>query len=182
MYDTNIIFKKIQRGDKKAFEYLFKSLYEELVCYAYKFMKDKDMSEEIVQDVFFKIWMKKNEIVISQNIKSYIYSALKNRCLVIIRHHKVRNEYSRYQKSKGQTFVNDVENKLESNEIENIIEKTLNSLPARMRKIFILNRYEGMKYKEIAEHLSISIKTVEANVSKALKVFRENLSEYVHSS
>jgi len=180
MYKKEDIFKKIKRDDKEAFEILFKNLYSELCIFAIKYVKNLELAEEFVQDVFFKLWMNRKHINIKQNIKSYIYTSVKNKCLIYIQHQKVKTEYAKliFNNTSGNSYNTD--ERIESNELEEIIEKTLDSFPDRMKNIFILSRYEGLKYQEIANKLSISVKTVEANISKALKIFKRKLGDYLN--
>ena len=173
------IFNLIKKGDKKAFENLFRSLYSKLCAYAYRYINDIENVEDIVQDVFFTTWMKRKEIQIKQNIDSYLYTAVRNKCLMFIQHQKIRNQYyssTLYVANNSNKVNHDL---VEYKELSCIVDKTLDSFPERMREIFILSRYEGLKYNEIAQQLSLSVKTVEANITKALKIFRKQLGNYM---
>ena len=171
-------FVKIKKGDIKAFEKIFREFYPILCSFANKILKDKDKSEEIVQDVFYNIWKKKNEININVSLKSYLYKSVQNKCYQITQHKTIEDKYKNYVKNSSLNNYTTPLNNIELQEINNLIEKTLNSLPENCNKIFRMSRFEGLKYKEIAEKLSISVKTVEANMSKALKKFRVNFKEY----
>lgn len=176
------LYKKIRKGDKQAFEVLFKELYKPLCAYAFNYIKQREDVEEVVQDVFFKIWMKRKDIYITTDLKSYLYKSVKNRCLVFIQHQKVKMQYAKYISDDWVNERYDVEEYVNAQELESAIGYTLNGLPDRMRQIFIMSRYENLKYQEIAWKLSVSVKTVEANISKALKIFRKNLGEFVKVS
>jgi len=179
MEDYNKVFKKIRKGDKDAFEKLFRNMYPALCGYANSMINYLLDAEEIVQDVFFNIWIKRKDIKIHTDIRSYIYTSIRNKCLVYLQHQKVKAQYVKFMKQNQNELSFDTESVMEKQEMEKIIDATLNSFPDNMRNIFVLSRYEGLKYQEIAKKLSISVKTVEANISKALKVFRRNLGEYV---
>ncbi len=166
-------------ADLSSFETLFRQYYQMLCTYAYRFVNDTDTAEEIVQELFYKIWEKRAELQINISIKSYLFSAVHNRCLKFIEHKNVEARYKNYYLQHESEI--DTENHTHSNvrELQVIIDQTLDSLPERCSRIFRLNRFEGLKYHEIAMKLSISIKTVEANMGKALKMLRKNLKDYV---
>jgi len=171
-------FEKIKSGNIKTFEKVFKEFYHILCSFANKILKDKDKSEEIVQDVFYNIWKKKKDININISLKSYLFKSVQNKCFQIVKHKTVEEKYKNYVKQKSINNYTTPFDELELQEINNLIEDTLNSLPDNCNKIFRMSRFEGLKYTEIAEKLSISVKTVEANMSKALKEFRINFKEY----
>jgi RNA polymerase sigma-70 factor (ECF subfamily) len=141
---------------------------------------DHDASKEIVHTVFVNIWEKREEFDFDKPAKSYLFTAVYNRCMNYIRDQKkfiAHDEPTILSESSENTINND---HLEAAELESRIWKVINSLPEKCREVFILNRFEGKKYAEIAEDLNISVKTVESQMSKALKTLRDNLSEYIH--
>jgi RNA polymerase sigma-70 factor (ECF subfamily) len=173
------IIKAIRKGDIKAFEVLFKKYYKALCLYADLYVNDLDLAEETVQELFYYIWKKREDLHINQSVKAYLYRATKNRCLKLIRSQQVAARYADFVKHvPGQQVATPVD-ELNAKELDLIIEQTLNTLPVRTEEIFRLNRFEGLKYAEIAQKLSISVKTVEANMGKALKVFYRKLHEYL---
>jgi RNA polymerase sigma-70 factor, ECF subfamily len=177
-FTISISHSKIQKGDIKEFESQFKKFYSPLCLFAFRYLKDMDSAEEIVQDLFYNYWKNKEKIEIRTSLKSYLYQATKNKCLKVIEHNAVKDRYASEMVSLGQSTTDSQPNNLETEELNTIIENTLNELPENCRKIFVMSRFEGMKYNEIASALSISIKTVEANMGKALKLFRTNLRQY----
>lgn len=170
--------KRIKNDDLAEFEKLFKSFYSPLCHYAYKFLKDMDIAEEIVQEFFYNYWKNRQTMDIQISIKSYMYRAIRNNSLKYIEHLKVVRKYEQNFIETNSANPGIDTNELEIKELNNIIEATLNELPERCSLIFKLSRFEGLKYNEIAEKLSISIKTVEANMGKALQLFRKNLKQY----
>jgi len=175
----NLSLKRIQKGDLKEFERLFRELYSPLCFYANKYLQDKDKAEEIVQDIFYGIWKKRAKLSIKVSFKSYLYKAVHNNCLQLIQHHAVEDKYKQYVKNEVSHFQSDPVKEMELQEMNEVVEQTLDSLPERCKEIFSLSRFEGLKYREIAEKLKISTKTVEANMGKALQAFRKNLKQYV---
>ncbi len=176
----NLVFRKIQLGDIKEFERIFKELYSPLCIYARKFLQDDDKAEEIVQDIFYTIWKNRETLDIKISLKSYLYRAVHNNCLQNIEHQSVENKYKQYIKNGETEFELDPLRAMELYEMNQMIERTMDVLPERCSLIFRMNRYEGLKYREIAEKLEISIKTVEADMGKALQAFRHNLKLYVN--
>jgi len=171
--------QEIKKGNIRSFELLFREYYKELCHYANHYMKDLDSSEEAVQDVFYTIWMKRDTLNIKDSVKSYLYVSTRNKCLKMIRSQNMAQKYSKYLQNTASPSVSTPVEELNAKELNALIERTVNDLPVRTREIFRLNRYQGLKYTEIAEKLSISVKTVEANMGKALKLFRKNLDEYL---
>lgn len=171
--------KQLSFMDLQSFESLFRQYYAMLCSYAFRFVDDADLAEEIVQDLFCKLWEKRMELQINTSVKSYLYSAVHNRCLKYIEHRNVQNKYRSYYLQHQSEIDSEPYESSGLLELQAIIDQTLDSLPERCSRIFRLNRFEGLKYHEIAEKLAVSVKTVEANMGKALKILRKNLKGYV---
>ena len=174
--DAEIIWR-IRHGDVRQFESLFRSSYVALVNYAKTLIKDNDTSEEIVQDLFFRIWQKKEKIKIESSLSGYLFRSVHNECLHYIEHNKVKKRYAEemsYRQPESQESPSDI---LHYRELQDKIARILERLPERCGIIFYMSRFEGLKYAEIAKKLSISVKTVESNMGKALKEFRKELTE-----
>jgi RNA polymerase sigma-70 factor, ECF subfamily len=169
---------RIKQDDLVEFEKLFKLFYSPLCNYAYRFLKDMDLAEEIVQEFFYNYWKNRHTMNIQISIKSYMFRAIRNNSLKYLEHVRVVKKYEQNFKDTNGIDAGVETNDLEARELNEIIEATLDELPERCRQIFKLSRFEGLKYNEIAEKLSISIKTVEANMGKALQLFRKNLKHY----
>lgn len=169
----------IKKGNIQAFEVLFKTYYKDLCFYANHYLKDLDLAEEAVQDVFFNIWEKRSALNIKDSFKAYLYISTRNKCLKMIRSENTAAKYSNHIRHVSRQAVATPVDELNAKELNLLIEETMSQLPERTREIFRMNRYQGFKYQEIADALSISVKTVEANMGKALKLFRKNLDEYL---
>jgi RNA polymerase sigma-70 factor, ECF subfamily len=173
--DTDII-GRIRNGDKGQFESLFRSSYVSLVRYAMTLVKDHDTAEEIVQDLFFKLWQTREKLNIESSLNGYLFRSVHNRCLHFIEHKKVVERHAEeliYSQKETQESPSDI---LNYNELQEKVAKILGKLPERCGLIFTMSRFEGLKYNEIAEKLSVSIKTVEANMGRALREFRKELT------
>ena len=171
------ILGRIRKGDVGQFESLFRSSYVSLVRYAMTLIKDHDTAEEIVQDLFFRIWKDKEKIKIESSLNGYLFRSVHNRCLHYIEHNRVvakHVEEMLHMQSESQESPSDI---LHYKELQVKIAGILERLPERCGKIFCMSRFEGLKYNEIAEKLSVSVKTVESNMGRALKEFRKELTE-----
>jgi len=170
--------RKIQKGDITSFEALFHHYYNGLCGYSESLVGKKEVAEEVVQDVFFNIWKNRETLRIRQSLQSYLYRAAYNNSMMYLR--KMRREHFMEDLSRPEPFVDapDPSQVLQLDEVSNLIAQTLESLPERTREIFRMNRQEGLKYREIAQKLSISEKTVEANMGKALKALRNSMERY----
>ena len=171
------LYLKLKTGDAKAFQAIFLKYYPALCHFAFQFLNDREIAEETVQDLFVRFWEKRETLNIEVSIKHYLFRSVKNNCLNQIQHEKVKKQYA----SQMQEVVNQEPNPdnyfIEVNLLEKI-EKSIESLPPKRREIFRLSRENGMKYKEIAETLNISIKTVEAQMGLALKHLRQELKDF----
>jgi RNA polymerase sigma-70 factor (ECF subfamily) len=174
--DTEII-RRIRQGDVGQFESLFRSSYVSLVRYAKTLIKDHDTAEEIVQDLFFRIWKDKEKLEIESSLNGYLFRSVHNKCLHYVEHNKVvvrHAEEMSHRQPESQESPLDI---LRYKELQAKIARILERLPERCGQIFYMSRFEGLKYAEIAEKLSVSVKTVESNMGRALKEFRKELTE-----
>ncbi len=174
--DTEII-RRIRKGDIGQFESLFRSSYVSLVRYAKTLIKDHDTAEEIVQDLFYRLWQNKEKLHIESSLNGYLFRSVHNRCLHYIEHNRVVERHAQemsYSQSDIQESPADI---IHYKELQERIARILERLPERCGRIFYLSRFEGLKYTEIAARLSVSVKTVESNMGKALKAFRKELTE-----
>lgn len=169
------VILKIKEGDIRAFEKLFREYYDPLCRYAASLTKDMDAAEEIVQELFYTLWKERESLRVFLSLKSYLYGAVRNNALQYLEHRDVESRYQEKVASlpaddnPGATPLSDLEYK----ELEGKINAALATLPERRRTIFHLHRFEGKKYAEIARQLSVSVKTVEAEMTKALAILRK---------
>jgi RNA polymerase sigma-70 factor (family 1) len=173
----NDIIGRIRQGDVKQFESLFRSSYVSLVRYGKTLLKDPDTAEEIVQDLFYTIWKDREKIKIESSLNGYLFRAVHNRCLHYIEHSRIVEKHAEEMSFRQPESPESPSDILNYKELQAKIANILEKLPDRCGKIFYMNRFEGLKYNEIAEKLSVSVKTVEANMGKALKEFRKELTE-----
>ncbi|MBB5286210.1 RNA polymerase sigma-70 factor (ECF subfamily) [Rhabdobacter roseus] len=178
--DTEIV-SAIRQGHEPSFEQMFRTYYERLCHYAHSLLKDQDDAEEMVQTVFLNLWEKREELEITLSLKAYLYRAVHNHCLNRLKHYKVREahrEYTVYYQPVGYEPVADA---LNGYELEERIEQAVSRLPEQCQLVFRMSRFEELKYQEIADRLRISVKTVENQIGKALRVLRSELADYLPS-
>ncbi len=176
---STTIIELLRDGNESVFERVFKEYFKRLHAYAYTFLKDEPMAEEIVQNVFCRIWEKKDQLNSSGSLKAYLYRAVHNESLNYLKHHKVKAEYEQYYTDRMSNGYEHTEKKIMVAELEKHIGKALSELPPRCRIIFQLSRFEQLKYQQIADHMGISVKTVENQMGKALKLLRLKLVEFL---
>jgi len=177
-----LLILKIKTGDKNSFEIVFRKYYQELCQYSYRFVAYTNLAEEIVQDFFFKFWIKRESLVVSSSLSSYLFRAVQNHSLNHIEHQKINRKYADYIGFQTQGNGSPSTDIMIEKELEQHIQRAIVALPARRREIFELSRFEGLKYQEIANKLEINIKTVESQMVKALDQLRSELSEYLPSA
>lgn len=178
------IVTRLKKGDVKIFESIYKENYPSLVDHARRFVFTTEEARGAVQDVFIKIWENRETLSETIHLRNYLYTSVRNRCLDILKHRKNINHYLR---KKIKEFETDPDGNVTGHEpldamitreLEKRINETINRLPDKCREVFILSRHKGMKYKEISEHLGISVKTVETHIAHALNSLRKALDEY----
>lgn len=173
------VLATIQSGNESAFEMIFRSYYQPLCRYAYSFLEDKEEAEEVVQSAFITIWEKRKSLDIQTSLKSYLYRMVRNACLNVIKHEKIKQQHVAHELAVTEATYESVAQKVYATELELKISEAMKTLPEQCRLVFQLSRFEELKYQEIADQLQISVKTVENHMGKALKIMREQLKEYL---
>ncbi|MBN2482483.1 MAG: RNA polymerase sigma-70 factor [Bacteroidales bacterium] len=174
------LLERIKVGDKAAFSVVFVAYYSNLVMFAITFIREKQTSEEIVQDVFVKLWDNREILEIKSSLKSFLMKSVQNKCIDCIRHQKIRNRYSENILNNPKLFENETESYMLYSELERHIDIVLQRLPDKINQAYSLNRFDGMTYQEIADKLKVSVRTIEVRVSKALNFLRANLKDYMN--
>jgi len=177
----NTLIRKIVDDNVEVnFEELFKTHFKALHSYAYTLVKDDVAAEEIVQNLFMKLWEKKSDLEFHNSTKAFLYRSVYNESLNYLKHQKVKFKYQKHQIYHVKNESNDMaSNRIQLKELEEKIYEALGKLPEGCRTIFQLSRFEELKYKEIADRLNISIKTVENQMGKALKRLRVELIDFL---
>lgn len=167
--------------DEKQFEILFKEYFPFLCSFAKKYVDDIDQCKDIVHNVFLNLWQKRKELKSDTSLKPYLFQAVHNRCLNYIRDNKkiVRHDVMMENGEIPEHITST--DYLEQTELETQIKNAIDRLPDKCRKVFEMSRFEDKKYNQIAEKLGVSVKAVEAQMSKALKILRKELAHYLMS-
>jgi RNA polymerase sigma-70 factor, ECF subfamily len=173
------LFEALAAGNITAFEMYFKTYYQPLCNYAYTFLQDKAEAEEIVQTTFLSVWEKRGSLNIRSSAKSYLYAMVRNACLNVIKHEKIKQKYVGEEIALSNPGYEAVSDSVASSELEYKILEAIKKLPEQCRMVFKLSRFEELKYTEIADQLGISVKTVENHMGKALRIMREQLKDYL---
>jgi RNA polymerase sigma-70 factor (ECF subfamily) len=172
------VFNRMVEGDKEAFRFFFEKYYSDLCNLVNLYLHDPVMTEEIVQDIFIYLWEKKEKIKIESSLKSYLLRASKNRSLNYIRNEKTKLDIHNKLIDFDKGAIEMPDSVMDSNQLREAINAAIDSLPGRCREVYILGKERSMSYKEIAEELGISVKTVEVQMGNALKKLREQLLPY----
>ena len=162
-----------------AFETIFKTYYKGLFGYACTLIRNESAAEGIIQQVFLKLWERKDELSIDVSAKAYLYKSVYNHCLNYIKHQQIRSVHEKHVAKQPLKFAENAEGKVLGKELQQHIQNALDELPEQCGIIFRLSRFEELKYQEIAARLGLSVKTVEAQMGKALRILRVKLSEYL---
>jgi len=182
-YSEKELIEKLMVDDLEAFRIIFEMNYKPLVKYARRFVIDIDTAEDITQQTFLYIWEKRRAVNIGQSLKSYLFRAVHNACINYLKRENLMAEYTK-------SFILEVNGQFNEtgfdytvqNEIKYELESAIDSLPENCKNIFKLSRYNGLKNREIASELSISKRTVETQIYRALKILKERMSEHLVAS
>lgn len=172
------IVELLRLDPDKGIEAIFRKYFTYVVNIVYRVSNDTGLAEDIAQDVFFELWKKKENLNITSSLRPYLRRAAINKTLNYFRDRKI-NFASDEQLPQLSSSLPKAQQKMEAEEVEEKITQVIDKLPKRCRVIFILSRYEELSYREIAEKLEISEKTVENQISKALRFLRENLAGFL---
>lgn len=180
MLDDLLTLTKIREGDIRAFEDVFRRYYSPLCWYAAGITGSMEAAEEIVEELFYGFWRDRESLPVFRSMKSYLYVAVRNRSFQYCEHREVRDKYREFVLSrKGQMQDSGPQEQMEYRELRRLIDAALARMPERRSRIFRMHRMEGRKYAEIASQLSLSVKTVEAEMTKALKALRKEIENYM---
>ena len=176
--DTEL-FDLVKEGDVTAFAEIYNRYWALLYKHAYRLIKDQDLAQDVVQEVFVNLWDKINTIDLQFSISSYLYTAVRNKVLNLIQRDKVKNNYI-------ESFANFVacseaitDYRLRERLLKEKIEKEVAALPSKMRQVFEMSRIQNMSHKQIAEELNLSDKTVKKQMSNAIKILRLKLGGFL---
>lgn len=180
--DKDMLINDLSAGSKEAFEYLFTTYYPRLRNYALHFVADVDDVEDILQDCFVNLWNRRTMLT-GVSISSMLFTMVRNGCLNFLKHKAIAEGYNTQELKLisgsealyNYDFLGSADEELLYSELQRQIRDVLQHLPERSRQVFVMSRFEGLKNKEIAERLDISVKVVEKHITKALAMLREHI-------
>jgi len=172
------LMELLQDGDEKIFGQVYKTHFKNLYAYAFSILKNEVAAEEMVQNVFLKIWEKREQLPADIPLRAYVYRSVHNESLNYLKHQKIKSRYKLHVVSTAKTHEHII-SKHSHSELEKKLRIALNELPEQCRTIFQMSRFEELKYREIAVRLNISVKTVENQMGKALKFLRTKLIDFL---
>ncbi|MFB9109698.1 RNA polymerase sigma-70 factor [Flavobacterium gyeonganense] len=178
-------FKSFKKGEEAAFKYFYDKYFRRITSFSIQFIYDQDEAENLAQEAFINLWQNRKEIESINGIQSFLYTYAKSKCLNLIRHNKVKDKFkndllNHKERELDIEVLNSIQfDTLELTELERIINESINDLPPKTRQVFIKKRFENKKNAEIAEEMQVSLKAVEAHMTKALKILKTKLSDYL---
>ncbi|MEX0314712.1 MAG: RNA polymerase sigma-70 factor [Allomuricauda sp.] len=178
-------FQQFKNGCETAFKSFFEEYHGQIVGFCMQFIGDLDKSKSVAQDAFINLWLNREKVRELKGIRSFLYTSARSSCLNLLRHKKVVCNYNnQYLKQRERQINLEVLQAMEFDsatlsELERLIQTSIKELPERCKRVFNMSRFDNKKNKEIAEELSISVKAVEANMTRALKSLKHSLSNYV---
>jgi RNA polymerase sigma-70 factor (ECF subfamily) len=176
--------ESLRRGEKKAYEEIYNDFFGVIYHLCLQYLHDEEASKEIVQDTFMKLWEIRETLNDQINIRNFLYTITKNNCLNYLRNQSIALKYQTNMKYLEMQFNYEALEKLgnyfQFEELKTKIDDAISKLPEEVRETFMMNRFDDLHYKEIAQKLDISVKTVEARISKALRILREELKDYLY--
>jgi RNA polymerase sigma-70 factor (family 1) len=170
-----LLLEKIRQDKQTAFDELFRKYYRKLVYFSMKITKNQDSANEVVQDLFVNLWEKRKQLEPKVSVRAYLYRAVFNNSIHIIQKEKKYQGEELNQMNEKSEFFEDL---METAELETKIYDLIGQLPKECQRIFKMSRFEELKYQEIADNLNLSVKTVETQMSRALKFLRSHLVNY----
>ncbi len=175
--ENSFLTQELKQGNVKAYNFLVESFYKKLCSYAYMLTKDHGKAEDIVQNVFVQVWLKKKNINSNFSINNFLYKSVYNEFIDQYR----KNKPVIYLEKKYLEALDLVVEKQHDNieELMLIVDKEINKLPPKCKNIFLLNKKEGLTHIEISEYLDISTKTVEGHITRAFKILSEKLGDKI---
>ncbi|MFN8669134.1 MAG: RNA polymerase sigma-70 factor [Gemmatimonadaceae bacterium] len=173
------LLRRLRAGDERALEELFRAYYAGMCAFVRRFVHAPDIAEELVQDVFFKLWSKREGLSDIDALRTYLFRAARNTALNHLRRKKLENAWEEQEAARGEPMTTAAtDDDASTDEVSRAVNGAISKLPTRCREIFVMSREGNMTYAEIANALGISIKTVETQMGRALKSLRASLAKY----
>jgi RNA polymerase sigma-70 factor (family 1) len=174
-----LLLGKLKDDDQSAFTILFTKYYSDLVRFSYRYTRNLNASEEIVQEVFLKLWENRPSLDVHTSLRSFLIKAVQNRSIDSLRHINITHKYASDVLENATISGNETENYILYSELVTNFNQAMDKIPAAYAEVFRMSRIETLNYQEIAEKLGVSVRTVEVRISKALSLLREELKDFL---
>ena len=178
LYSDEQLIQEIKADNMFAFDGLYKKYCKKIYKFGYSILKSREDSENLVQDVFLKLWENRHKVEKNESVRSYLFTITYNSAISIIREKSRESQFLEYLKCIQVITEDPVNVGIEYNELTLKLDEVIKALPQRQKEVYMLHRFNGLKYNEIATRLNISVNTIENHMSLALKTIRSKLSEY----
>lgn len=179
MNNEQFLLKRLNQGSKEAYSFFFNQYYKDLVLFAGTYIREKETCEDIVQSIFLKLWSDREEVVIQTSLKSFLLTSVRNSCLDALRHEQVIRDHEAYAESFSDFENFDTENYILYSDLHQHLTEALDKIPQEYKNAFTMNRFEGLKYREIALQLNVSERTIEVRIGKAIGLLRQYLKDFI---
>jgi len=182
--EEKILLDKLKKGDDLAFKNIYFLYYNKLFAFARNFVNNNEIAQDIVADVFYKIWKKRESLNIQMSLKAYLYTSVKNACInklrILNKELKIIDDTEYLLKEiEINHYTDSLLNEIQTLEIENIIIDIINKMPEKQKMVFVLSRFEGLSSDEISQNLGISKRTVESHLYNAMKLIKEKIKKFI---
>jgi RNA polymerase sigma-70 factor (family 1) len=176
------LIEKVKSNDKSAFTVIFTNYYPDLVRFSFTFTRNQQVSEELVQEIFLKLWEDRNSLEIQTSLKSFLLKSVQNSSIDWLRHLNIQNKHASIILNNPLLSENETENYVLHSELESNFGRAMKKLPAQHAEVFRMSRSESLTYSEISDKLGISVRTVKDRISKVLLILKEELKDYLPES
>ena len=174
----DMLFRKVSlQDDEEAFRILFYDFFAPLCVFAHRYLEEMETCEDIVQETFYRIWKNRKDLDIQISARNFLITSVRNACLDLIRKQEIEKRW--IEKRLEKDTEEEYEDLYTTQELESLLNQALDKLPEQIASTFRMNRFDGKTYVEIAEEKQISVKTVEAYMTRALKFLRIELKDYL---
>jgi RNA polymerase sigma-70 factor (family 1) len=173
------LIEKLKFGDPDSFSDIFSAYYRDMVFFACSFTHELPVAEDIVQDTFVRLWEDHEKLNVTVSVRSILLKTIQNKCIDWHRHKKIINNHCTCIIDNSPLYEYNTDNYILRSELQGRIEKAITGLPEKFKEAFEMNRFEGLKYQEIATKLNVSVRTVEVRISKALELLRKSLIDFL---
>jgi RNA polymerase sigma-70 factor (ECF subfamily) len=176
--DERELLERLRAGAQDAFDSIFRTYYRHLVAAAENMLREREAAEDVAQDVMVELWRRRESLVFETSLRAYLFRAVRNRALNHLRHLRIAPR-AEPDAAAAHISSSTADRRTLEREMASALKEAVASLPQRCREVFQLSRVQGLKYAEIAEALDISVKTVEAQMGKAIRVLRVRLAAWL---